>query len=250
MPSVEERFHAKVRRRGGHDVWTGSRDGRGVGMVRIDGKLKTVQRAAWEFAHGPLEPGARVNSCAVVRACVTIAHLSLAHASRSSAVELMPTRRRRKGAGSMREVRPDVWKLTVSDGERRRFVTVHGSRDDASIELDRLAHVLERRDLGDLRVRELVSRHLTSVEPPARASEREQALLHDVIEPNIGDHLAALTTADDIERAMETAAAAGSPLPDVRDAVRLLRRSYQWAEQRRWTSKNPAADVDTRWLGR
>jgi hypothetical protein len=219
-------------------------------MVRIDGKLKTVQRAAWEFAHGPLEPGGRVNTCAAERACVTVAHLSLAHSSLSPTVEPMPTRRRSKGAGSMREVRPDVWKLTVSDGERRRFVTVHGTRDDASSELDRLAHLLERHDLGDLRIRELVSRHLASLDPASRAGERDLALLHGVIEPTIGDHIAALATAGDIEHAMETAAANGAPLPDVREAVRLLRRSYQWAQQRRWTTANPAGDVDTRWLGR
>ncbi|HVM54303.1 MAG TPA: hypothetical protein VM262_14010, partial [Acidimicrobiales bacterium] len=63
MPSPEERFRAKVKRRGGHEVWTGSRDSRGVGMVRIDGKLRTVQRATWEFAHGPLPAGVRVNTC-------------------------------------------------------------------------------------------------------------------------------------------------------------------------------------------
>ena len=72
VPSADERFRAKVGRRDGHEVWTGSVDARGVGMVRIDGKLRTVQRAAWEFAYGPLPHGARVNSCAVERACASI----------------------------------------------------------------------------------------------------------------------------------------------------------------------------------
>lgn len=76
MPSAEEWFRAKVIDRGGHEVWTGSVDQRGVGMVRIDGNLRTVQRAAWEFAYGTLPEGGRVNTCAVERACVQIDHLS------------------------------------------------------------------------------------------------------------------------------------------------------------------------------
>src|SRR5688572_28325401 len=126
MPSAEERFRAKVERRGGHDVWTGSRDERGVGMVRIDGKLRTVQRAAWEFAHGPLEPVVRVNTCAVERACVTVALLSL---SPRAATPPTTARRRRRGTGSLREVRPNVWEIAITDGSSsgraRRFVTVH-----------------------------------------------------------------------------------------------------------------------------
>src|SRR5437016_3166310 len=106
MPSAEERFRAKVQRRGGHEVWTGSVDHRGVGMVRIDGKLRTVQRAAWEFAYEPLPHTARVNSCAGERACVRIEHLSL---TPSTGTPRPPTGTRRpKGTGSIRAVQTGV----------------------------------------------------------------------------------------------------------------------------------------------
>src|SRR5437870_551913 len=117
MPSAEERFRAKVVRRRGHEVWTGSVDHRGVGMVRIDGKLRTVQRAAWEFAYGPLPEGARVNTCAGERACVRIEHLSL---TPSAAASRTPTSgaRRAKGSGSIRQLRVGVWEVAVADGKK------------------------------------------------------------------------------------------------------------------------------------
>src|SRR5438045_2209746 len=116
MPNAEERFRAKVVRRRGHEAWTGSVDNRGVGMVRIDGKLRTVQRAVWEFAYGPLPEGARVNMCAGERACVRIDHLSVSPAEAVPRVAMARTRRP-KGSGSIRELRPGVWEATVADGK-------------------------------------------------------------------------------------------------------------------------------------
>jgi AcrR family transcriptional regulator len=72
------RFRARVERRGEHRVWTGARTATGTGVVRIGGRLRTVQRAAWEFANGPLPTGARVRACPEEKACVRIGHLRLA----------------------------------------------------------------------------------------------------------------------------------------------------------------------------
>ena len=252
MPSPEERFLAKVKRRGGHDIWTGSRDHRGVGMVRIDGKLRTAQRAAWEFAYGALEPGARVNTCAVDRACVTVSHLSL-----SPAAVTAPTtaRRRRRGTGSVREVRPGVWEIAFTldrptDGRApRQHLMIEGTRDDATAELDRIRSLLARDDLGDLRIRELVGRYLDDLHRGPVAT-RDHELLHDILEPTLGNEIAALATTSHIHRALENHAKQGAALPDIRDALRLLRRSYQWAITRRLHHEDPTADIDTRWLGR
>jgi hypothetical protein len=251
VPSAEERFRAKVQRRGGHEVWTGSRDDRGVGMVRIDGKLKTVQRAAWEFAYGPVEAGARVNTCASERACVTVAHLSLSPTTGKPAA-----RRRRRGTGSVREVRPGTWEITVTDGttagqRRRRALTVHGDRRDAEAELDRVRTLLARDDLGDLRIRELVGRYLEDLDGSARRGRNHDAdLLAGVLDPALGEEIAAIARPLQIQRGLEHSAAIGTPLPDVRDALRLLRRSYQWAIDRNLHNDDPTAHIDTRWLGR
>lgn len=251
MPSSEERFQAKVKRRGGHDLWTGSTDHRGVGMVRIDGKLRTVQRAAWEFAYGPVDAGVRVNTCAAERACVTIAHLSL-----SPTAAKPVARRRRRGTGSLREVRPGTWEITVTDGtsagrRRRQTTTVHGDRCDAETQLDRLRTLLARHDLGDLRIRELVGRYLEDIDGPiARGRNRDRDLLANILDPALGAEIAAIATPAQIQRALEDSTATGTLLPDVRDALRLLRHSYQWAITRNLHNDDPTADIDTRWLGR
>ena len=176
MGNAEERFRAKVEPRGDHQLWTGAVDPRGVGQVRIDGKLRTVQRAAWEFAYGPLPHGARVNTCAGERACVRIEHLSVTPASTAPRAGRT---RRSKGGGSIREVRPGVFEITITDGTtpagrpRRHTATVHGDRSAADLALARLA-ANRRRDLGDLRVRELLGRYLE-----ARTRDGEHGLRRD-----------------------------------------------------------------------
>ena len=93
-----------------------------------------------------------------------------------------------------------------------------------------------------------MGRYLADTETPAKS--RDRVLLSDVIEPTMGDDLAAIITGRRIEVALEDAAASDTPLADARDAVRLLRRTYEWARRQRWHNENPAADIDTRWLGR
>lgn len=66
----------------------------------------------------------------------------------------------------------------------------------------------------------------------------------------LGCELAALATTGHIHRALANHAKHGAALPDVRDALRLLRRSYQWAITRRLHLEDPTRDIDTRWLGR
>lgn len=73
-----ERFEALVARRGAHHRWTGSPDPRtGTGQFRIDGKLRTAQRAAWELQVGPIPAGVRVRACPEDPRCVRVEHLSL-----------------------------------------------------------------------------------------------------------------------------------------------------------------------------
>ena len=165
MTPSEERFRAKVRQQGDHEVWSGARDARGTGLVRIDGSLRTVQRAAWEFAHGPLPPGARVLACPEERACVHLGHLRL---DRPQTVE--QRHRLAASAAADRSARssPGVWELAVSlgpgpDGRtRRRYRTIHGGKDDADQALTDLVETAYGPSrLGDLRVPELLDRYLT-----------------------------------------------------------------------------------------
>lgn len=251
MEEREARFRAKVERRDGHDVWTGASDAKGTGLVRIDGRLRTVQRAAWEFAHGPLSPSQRVIACPDKKACVRIDHLRLA--GRRTPLG-PPVARRRRGSGSMREIRPGIWRLTVSDGPgpddvvRRRHLTVHGTEAEATECLGDLAETTHGPvRLGDMRVRELIDRYLEWLDDGTDENVRRlRSLAEDVVDPPVGREFAALLDSSTVGRLLETAIASGVPAPDVRAVHRLLNDVYRWARRRRWTRRDPLADVDLR----
>jgi hypothetical protein len=76
VPSLNDRFEAKVDRSGDHHFWLGAKRLDGAGKLTVDGKAITAQRVAWELANGPLSPGAAVNACREVKACVRVEHLS------------------------------------------------------------------------------------------------------------------------------------------------------------------------------
>ena len=110
-------------RSGDHHLWLGSLDGVGRGQVRIGGVLKSVPRAAWELANGPLPEGAAVLGCPDDRACVRVDHLSLKAGPKGNGRSKgggSGRRRSRPGGGSMRQVRPGAWKLTVTLGRDDR----------------------------------------------------------------------------------------------------------------------------------
>jgi len=119
---LADRFEQKVDRFGEHHLWVGSKKADGTGKMKIDGKTVTARRVAWELAKGPLPVHIEVKSCPHVKACVRLDHLSL-NGGDDSAVQRT---RMLQGAGSKREVRPGVWKLSVragsySNGSPRRM---------------------------------------------------------------------------------------------------------------------------------
>ena len=118
--TVAERFESKVDRSGEHHLWMGAKARDGTGQVRVDGKLMTTSRLAWELANGPLPANVRVKSCPDEPACVRLDHLALLNLA-------VPTKGQRspRGGGSKREIRKGVWQLSVTvgkfaDGSTRR----------------------------------------------------------------------------------------------------------------------------------
>ena len=103
-------------------------------MLKWGGKLTTAPRVAWEIAHGPLPPSARVQRCPDDPLCVLVEHLSL------FAVEPNDdgAPRSARGGGSKREISSRVWQLTVTSGAddkgvaRRAYRTIHGTEKDAT----------------------------------------------------------------------------------------------------------------------
>lgn len=78
MPTLEERFWAKVDRTEGCWNWTGARINNGYGQIRIGG-AKTprivAHRLSWEMANGPIPEGMFIDHTCHNRACVKPEHL-------------------------------------------------------------------------------------------------------------------------------------------------------------------------------
>ena len=170
MPLDRERFEARVDRSGKHHIWLGARSPGGGGQVRVDGKLQTAARAAWEIENGPVPDRVRVLSCADERACVRVDHLRLDQHAISSA---SPSRKRSlRGTGTIAAISPGVWKIGVTAGvdrlgqRRRTFRTIYGTRKDAATALAALVtevgngHHLARQRDKQLTVDELVAWYL------------------------------------------------------------------------------------------
>jgi hypothetical protein len=98
------RFERMVDRTGQHHLWLGSTSQSGAGRFKLNSKVDvTAHHAAWELAHGPLPARARVLACPSDPACVRTEHLRLEGEQTQAP---LPRARARKGAGSIRRIRP------------------------------------------------------------------------------------------------------------------------------------------------
>jgi hypothetical protein len=118
-PRAESGSCRSVRVQGGslgeHHLWTGSKKDDGTGKLKVDGRTVTAPRVAWELAHGALPPGASVIGCDV-KAWVRVGHLSVRGPTEGEAAREQARSRAPRGSVSNVEVRPGVWKLTVTAG--------------------------------------------------------------------------------------------------------------------------------------
>jgi hypothetical protein len=171
--SLADRFEAKVDRFGEHHLWTGSKKTNGSGKLKVGGRSVTARRVAWELVRGPLAEGVEVKACPDEPACVRIEHLSLRGAP-DQAVD--PKRRSPRGGGSKTEIRPGVWKLTVTTGRyadarvRRVHRTVQAVTEmEATRELAAFVAEIRRDPLPthrqdrDVTVDEAIDRSSTSI---------------------------------------------------------------------------------------
>ncbi len=130
---LAERMARKTERVADHDRWLGATDTRGLPVIKVDGRVTTVRRVVAELAAGgPLPARTKVAACPDDPLCVRPDHLGVGGAP------VVARDRGRKGSGSLTEVRPGVFKLSVvagrhADGSvRRSFRTFRGSRNEAA----------------------------------------------------------------------------------------------------------------------
>jgi hypothetical protein len=249
MPPLEARFDAKVDRSGKHHLWTGAHDAGGIGQIRIDGRLTTARRVAWGLAHCPLPPNRRLSGCPDEPRCVRVEHLALS----GGAGRATPCRAPR-GGGSKREIRPGVWKLTVSAGRnesgnhRRVSRTIHGTEAQANHALRRFATEVRGpvdpvTSTAPWTLTELVARYLGYLEDADRSPEtirRYRSLLSAWIGPALGTVAPADVTSGDVDELLAQMHAAGQSPSSTHQARTLLRSAYRWARPTYSIRHNPA----------
>jgi len=255
VPTLRERFEAKVNRSADHHVWLGTRHADGVEQIRVNGKLTTARRVAWELKHGPLRLGARVAGCAADPGCVRVSHLALVEGREPPA-----QRRGSRGGGSKAMVRPGVWKLTVTvgrfaDGSQRRVhTTVHAASEvEATRALARF--VAEVRDSSlphskverDITVDEAVERFLTEHLQGERG--REQSTIEDYrgvhakwLSPEIGGRRLRDVDEATIDRLFGRMRQAGMSTSRMNSARNLYGPLFRWAKRRGIVRRNPMAE--------
>ena len=246
------RFESKVDRTGPHHLWTGARSARGVGQIRIDGRLLTAPRVAWTRAFGEPPPGAKVLTCPHDPACVRADHLRL-DVNNSKATGSKA--RARPGAGSMSEVGDGSWKLVVSagsddSGARRRVVrTVHGSRQTATRALAAVVTEigdgsrLPRRTNQAVTVSELVAWYLDF-------ARNERGLEHSTltgysevydnwIQPSLGSKRASSVQPGDLDKVFGKMRRAELSRSRMNNARAVLSGAYKWGKRHRMVADNP-----------
>jgi integrase len=260
MATLIDRFEAKVDRSGEHHLWTGSKKADGTGKLKVDGKAVTAQRVAWQLAYGPVPSGTEVMACSETKACVRIEHLSLRRMT--SRVRGAPGRSRSRGGGSRVEVRPGVWKLSVSagrfdDGSVRR---VHRTvRADTAAEAARaLAEFVtevhnsplpDKKADRDVTVDEAIGRflaeHLLEEKGRDPGTVRNYRGVHAKwFSPEIGGRRVVEVDEAAIDRIFGRMRRAGLSASRLHDARNLYQPFFRWAKRRGIIRRSPMADFE------
>ena len=261
MPTLADRFEAKVDRSGEHHLWTGARFADGSGLIKANGKPTTARRVAWELTHGPMPPGARVLGCPADPACVRIDHLSLKGGE--SPAERQPARMRApRGSGTKRQVRPGVWKLTVTAGRwgdgspRRVHRTARATTEaEASAALADFAAEVRSAPLPDgkhdrdITVDEAVewflTEHLVGEKGREESTVAQYRSVHGKwFSPEIGRRRLRDIDEATIDRNFGRMRRAGLSASRMNDARSLYAPLFRWAKRRRIVARSPMADFE------
>lgn len=261
--SLRVRFDAYVDRKGEHHLWTGAvRGDTGVGRLKVDGKVLPAPQVAWELEHGSVA-GGRVLPCPDDPACVRVDHLRLAGADGRSGTAPAPRRSRgASGAGSLREVSPGLWELSVSAGKfddgrpRRVYRRVRAeTRADAQRELAALVVELcgqptvvpaAGRDLTlDVAMEQYLTEHLLGEKGREPKTVDDYRRLHRKwFSPLLGQlPLRAVDEAaiDDVFGRMRRAGLSRSRMNQARS---MYAPFFRWARKRRLITRNPMTEFE------
>ncbi|MDQ3979957.1 MAG: tyrosine-type recombinase/integrase [Actinomycetota bacterium] len=258
---LADRVEAKIDRSGEHHRWLGATDPRGVPVIKVEGRVTTVRRVIAELAGGGALPsGAKVGACPDDPLCVRTDHLQM------NGVPVAPKPdRARKGSGSLSEIRPGVFKLSVvagrhSDGTvRRSFRTFHGTRSEAARAL--AAFVAEVGDGSALpppaskvmTLDELLRAYIDSCREDsddnpkaweASTLYRYDGIRRNWITPVIGDVKLANVSEEHIDRCFAKMRRLGASRSHMNQTRSLLSGAFKWARRRKLVGRNPLAGYE------
>lgn len=257
---LAERVARKVERVGEHHVWRGATNARGVPVVKVDGQLTTVRRVVCELATGgPLPDGMKVGACPDEPLCVRADHLEVNGANVAS------RDRARKGSGSVSEIRPGVFKLSVvagrhSDGTvRRAYRTFRGTRREAVKALaDFVADVGDGSSLPapaskamtlDALLRAYIDscREESDENPKAWEAStlyRYDGIRRNWIAPAIGDVKLGNVSEEHVDRCFAKMRRLGASRSHMNQVRSLLSGGFKWARRRKLVMRNPLAGYE------
>jgi len=253
VASAADPFLSKVDQSGQHHLWTGAKKSNGTGQIRINGKLMTAPRAAWERAHGPLPDAVKVLGCPDVNACVRLDHLSVTKAAGVGRKKARALR----GAGSKRKIRPGVWRLEVTagtnnDGTIRRESknVVVSNSDEAAAELARFvvsvrnAPSAPNREVRKMSVDQAMEvflvEHLLGEKGREGKTVGDYRRIHEKwFSPHIGSRLVRQVEPDAIDKIFGRIRRAGLSRSRMNQAKSLYAPFFRWAVSRRMTSVSP-----------
>ena len=257
---LADRVATKVDRSGEHHRWLGATDARGVPVMKVDGRVTTVRRIAWALASGrKLPPGTRIGPCRDDPLCVRADHLHV------NGVAILTSERARKGSGSMTELRPGVFKLSVVAGRhgdgtvRRAYRTVHGSRSEASKALaEFVAEIGDGSSLPPpaskaLTLDALLRRYIDSCRKESDENPKawEQSTLYrydgirrNWISPVIGHVRLSQVNEEHIDRCFAKMRRLGASRSHMNQVRSLLSGAFKWARRRKLVTRNPLAGYE------
>jgi integrase len=258
---LAERVARRLERVGEHDLWRGATNTRGVPVMKVDGQLTTVRRVVSELATGgPLPTETTIGACPDDPLCVRLDHLQM----NGFTVSPKPDRAR-KGSGSLSEIRPGVFKLSVVAGRhpdgtvRRSFRTFHGSRSEASKAL--AAFVAEIGDgsalpppasklltLDDLLARYIDSCREESDENPkvweSSTLFRYDGIRRNWVTPVIGQVKLSQISEEHIDRCFAKMRRLGASRSHMNQARSLLSGAFKWGRRRKLVTRNLMAGYE------
>lgn len=134
--SPGEALEGRTERRGDCLIWTGTKNQKGYGRLRVGWNLESAHRVAFELAHGPIPDGAEVDHVCFNRACVEPAHLRLADRSTNSQYRRGAQPNSKSGIRNVHE-KNGKWYVRLKVKQKNRIWGPFETVDEASTEAKR-----------------------------------------------------------------------------------------------------------------